>query len=145
MMHISIQMRNFRTFLMQLIKAGLCLIPARTAVMPIFFRILYTSGMRVSELRLARIRDVNLEKGYIHVLEAKNHKERLIPIHPLLMLRCRELKEKIHATSPDDEYFFMILPGKPMYIKISDDIWNRLVSLTRGKDLVFMIFDTLIV
>ena len=54
------------------------------------------------------------EKGYIHVLEAKNHKERLIPIHPLLMLRCRELKEKIHATSPDDEYFFMILPGKPM-------------------------------
>ena len=88
--------------------------PYRSDVMPVFFRILYTSGMRVSELRLARIRDVNLEKGYIHVLEAKNHKERLIPIHPLLMLRCRELKEKIHATSPDDEYFFMILPGKPM-------------------------------
>lgn len=88
--------------------------PYRSDVMPIFFRILYTSGMRVSELRLARIRDVNLEKGYIHVLEAKNHKERLIPIHPLLILRCRELKEKIHATSPDDEYFFMILPGKPM-------------------------------
>ena len=88
--------------------------PYRSDVMPVFFRILYTSGMLVSELRLARIRDVNLEKGYIHVLEAKNHKERLIPIHPLLMLRCRELKEKIHATSPDDEYFFMILPGKPM-------------------------------
>lgn len=88
--------------------------PYRSDVMPVFFRILYTSGMRVSELRLARIRDVDLEKGYIHVLEAKNHKERLIPIHPLLMLRCRELKEKIHATSPDDEYFFMILPGKPM-------------------------------
>ena len=88
--------------------------PYRSDVMPVFFRILYTSGMRVSELRLARIRDVNLEKGYIHVLEAKNHKEILIPIHPLLMLRCRELKEKIHATSPDDEYFFMILPGKPM-------------------------------
>lgn len=88
--------------------------PYRSDVMPVFFRILYTSGMRVSELRLARIRDVNLEKGYIHVLEAKNHKERLIPIHPLLILRCRELKEKIHATSPDDEYFFMRLPGKPM-------------------------------
>lgn len=88
--------------------------PYRSDVMPVFFRILYTSGMRVSELRLARIRDVNLEEGYIHVLEAKNHKERLIPTHPLLMLRCRELKEKIHATSPDDEYFFMVLPGKPM-------------------------------
>ena len=70
--------------------------------------------MRVSELRLARIRDINLEEGYINVHEAKNHKERLIPIHPLLIIKCKELKEKIHVTSPDDEYFFMILPGKPM-------------------------------
>ena len=88
--------------------------PYRSDVMPVFFRILYTSGMRVSELRLTRIRDINLEKGYIHVHEAKNHKERLIPIHPLLIIQCKELKEKIHADSPDDEYFFMILPGKPM-------------------------------
>lgn len=88
--------------------------PYRSDVMPVFFRILYTSGMRVSELRLARIRDINLEEGYIHVHEAKNHKERLIPIHPLLIIQCKELKEKIHADSPADEYFFMILPGKPM-------------------------------
>ncbi len=88
--------------------------PYRSDVMPVFFRILYTSGMRVSELRLARIRDINLEEGYINVHEAKNHKERLIPIHPLLIIKCKELKEKIHVTSPDDEYFFMILPGKPM-------------------------------
>lgn len=46
--------------------------------MPVFFRILYTSGMRVSELRLTRIRDINLTEGYITVHEAKNHKERLI-------------------------------------------------------------------
>lgn len=88
--------------------------PYRSDVMPVFFRILYTSGMRVSELRLARIRDINLEEGYINVHEAKNHKERLIPIHPLLIIKCKELKEKIHVASPDDEYFFMILPGKPM-------------------------------
>lgn len=82
--------------------------------MPVFFRILYTSGMRVSELRLARIRDINLGKGYITVHEAKNHKERYVPIHPLLMDKCKELKEKIHAHSSDDEYFFMLLPGRPM-------------------------------
>ena len=45
--------------------------------MPIFFRILYTSGMHVSELRLAKMRDVNLEEGYIHVLEAKTIKKDL--------------------------------------------------------------------
>ena len=88
--------------------------PYRGDVMPVFFRILYTSGMRVSELRLARIRDINLEEGYITVREAKNHKERFVPIHPSLTAKCKELKEKIHSTSSEDEYFFMMKPGQPM-------------------------------
>lgn len=88
--------------------------PYRADVMPVFFRILYTSGMRVSELRLVRIRDINLEEGYITVHEAKNHKERLIPIHPSLTTKCKELKEKIHSTSSEDEYFFMMKRGQPM-------------------------------
>ena len=88
--------------------------PYRGDVMPVFFRILYTSGMRVSELRLTRIRDINLTEGYIAVHEAKNHKERLIPIHPSLILKCTELKEKIHVDSSEDEYFFIVRPGQPM-------------------------------
>ncbi len=88
--------------------------PYRGDVMPIFFRILYTSGMRVSELRLAKLSDVNLDDGYITIHGAKNHKERIVPIHTSLVSRCIELKEKIHSTSPDAEYFFMIRPGQPM-------------------------------
>ena len=90
--------------------------PYRGDVMPIFFRILYTSGMRVSELRLAKLKDVNLTEGYITVHEAKNHKERIIPIHPALVDKCKQLKAKIHATSPEEEYFFMIRPGQPMQL-----------------------------
>lgn len=88
--------------------------PYRSLVMPIFFRILYTSGMRVSELRLVRIRDINLDKKYIIVRNAKNNKDRIVPVHPKLIERCRSLKEKIHAASSEDEYFFMIRPGEPM-------------------------------
>lgn len=47
--------------------------------MPVFFRILYTSGMRVSELRLARIRDINLGEGYITIHEAKIIKSGMSP------------------------------------------------------------------
>lgn len=88
--------------------------PYRSEVMPVFFRILYTSGMRVSELRLARVRDINLDEGYITVYGAKNHKERIVPIHPLLIEKCSKLKEKIHSFSSEEEYFFMIRPGQPM-------------------------------
>lgn len=45
--------------------------PYRGDVMSVFFWILYTSGMRISELRLARISNVNLEDGYILVHKLK--------------------------------------------------------------------------
>lgn len=88
--------------------------PYRSLVMPVFFRILYTSGMRVSELRLVRIHDINLDGKYITIRNAKNNKDRIVPVHPQLIERCRSLKENIHAASPEDEYFFMIRPGEPM-------------------------------
>ena len=88
--------------------------PYRAKTMPIFFRILYTSGMRVSELRLLKIRDFDLEKGYITVREGKNHKERIVPVHNTLVIKCRKLKVDIHGKSDGDEYFFMQFPGRPM-------------------------------
>lgn len=88
--------------------------PYRSQVMPVFFRILYTSGMRVSELRLTRVRDVNTDAGYITVRDAKNHKDRIVPMHPVLADRCRQLKASIHPHSTEDEYFFMLRPGRAM-------------------------------
>lgn len=73
-----------------------------------------TSGMRVSELRIVKLEEVNLVDGYITVRNAKNHKHRIVPIHPELVTKCTELKEKIHSNSPSDEYFFMIRPEQPM-------------------------------
>ena len=88
--------------------------PYRAMVMPVFFRILYTSGMRVSELRLAKLRDVNLDEGYIRVRQGKNQKDRLVPIHPKLVEKCIYLKSQIHQSSSEDEFFFMIRPGCEM-------------------------------
>ncbi len=82
--------------------------------MPIFFRILYTSGLRVSELRLAKIEDFHLDEGYFIVKSGKNNKDRIIPIHPVLVKKCKELKSTIHIDSDESEYFFMKLPGKPL-------------------------------
>ena len=92
--------------------SGSC--PYRSLVMPVFFRIIYTSGMRVSELRLVRIKDMNLDEGYILVRDGKNHKDRMIPIQPQLAEKCIKIKNEIHSISSDNEYFFMIRPGKEM-------------------------------
>lgn len=88
--------------------------PFRHLVMPLFFRILYTSGLRVSELRLAKIKDFDLEAGFLKVVSGKNNKDRLVPVHPSLVEKCIELKREIHSFSSNDEYFFMKFPGEPM-------------------------------
>ena len=75
--------------------------PYRHIIMPIFFRILYTSGLRVSELRLAKIEDFHLDEGYFIVKSGKNNKDRIIPIHPVLVKKCKELKSTIHIDSDD--------------------------------------------
>lgn len=88
--------------------------PYRGMVMPVFFRILYSSGMRVSELRLARVKDVDLEHCCIFVQGGKNRKDRVVPIEPSLAERCRILKAEIHKESDEDEFFFMQYPGRAM-------------------------------
>lgn len=88
--------------------------PYRGIIMPVFFRILYTCGMRVSELRLTKVGDINFENKYITIRNAKNHKERVVPIHPELMERCKLIRAEIHADSSDNEYFFLIRNGKAM-------------------------------
>ncbi len=81
--------------------------PYRGMVMPIFFRILYTSGLRCSELRLLKVKDMHEDENYLVVVSGKNNKDRIVPIHPILAEKCKALRKAIHQNSSDDEYFFM--------------------------------------
>jgi integrase/recombinase XerD len=88
--------------------------PYRAIVLPVFFRILYTSGLRTSELRLLKLCDMYENECYLVIHDGKNHKDRIVPIHPELARRCSEIRKQIHVHSLEDEYFFMIRPGQPM-------------------------------
>lgn len=88
--------------------------PYRNLIMPIFFRILYTSGLRVSELRLLKVKDMHEDEAYLVIKNGKNNKDRLVPINPILANECKKIKNIIHRNSSDDEFFFMLLPGKAM-------------------------------
>lgn len=88
--------------------------PYRGEIMPVFFRILYTSGLRVSELRLLKIKDFNLDESYITIREGKNNKDRIVPVNSVLTERCKNIKNSILSGCEDDDYFFPIRPGEPM-------------------------------
>lgn len=91
--------------------------PYRGMVMPIFFRILYTSGLRCSELRLVKLKDMHEDENYLVVVNGKNNKDRIVPIHPILAEKCKALRKAIHQKSSEEEYFFMQLPGRPITLQ----------------------------
>lgn len=48
---------------------------------PVVLRLLYSTGLRVSEALSIKNVDVKLEKGYIHIRKTKNGSERIVPIN----------------------------------------------------------------
>ena len=94
----------------------------RDAVM---LEVLYASGLRVSELVSLRLRDVNLEAGFLRVL-GKGSKERIVPLNNRAIKR---LKRYISEVRPEmlkgrlSEYVFLTNRGAPM---TRQRFWQRI-------------------
>jgi len=89
-------------------------VPCRHLVMPVFFRLLYASGMRLSEARLLRCKDVDLAAGTITVTNAKLGKHRQLPLSPEMMARLTDYNRVVHTASEPEDWFFPGYGGRPM-------------------------------
>jgi integrase len=79
---------------------------ARHLVLPVFFRLLYCSGLRTCEARTLRICDVNLHCGIIDIIGSKGHRSRRIPISQDLLVLFRAYNERVSEIYPNRIYFF---------------------------------------
>ncbi len=90
--------------------------PYRHLIMPVFFRMIYMCGLRVSEARLLKVGDVDLENGILTIQHSKKDNSRLVPMSDHLTERCRHYSAKVHPFPVLEDYFFPALDGKPMTI-----------------------------
>jgi integrase/recombinase XerD len=91
--------------------------PDRHLIMPVLFRMIYSCGLRVSEARLLKVGDVDLENGFLNIQHSKMDNSRLVPMSETLIDRCRHYSEEVHPFSPPEDYFFPAPAGsKPMTI-----------------------------
>lgn len=90
--------------------------PDRHLIMPVLFRMLYLCGLRVSEARLLKVGDVDLENGILSIQHSKKDNSRLVPMSDALAERCRQYSKKVHPFPVSNDYFFPALGGKPMTI-----------------------------
>jgi integrase/recombinase XerD len=93
-----------------------CECPYRHLIMPVLFRMIYMCGLRVSEARLLKVADVDLENGVLTIHHAKKDNSRLVPMSDSLTERCRHYSERVHPYPIDEDYYFPARDDKPMTI-----------------------------
>jgi integrase len=80
--------------------------PARHLVIPVFFRVLYCCGLRLSEARLLKVEDVDLETGKLTIRQSKGNKDRNVMLSEEVLNLCRIYHAKVSRIFPDRVGFF---------------------------------------
>jgi integrase len=91
--------------------------PDRHLIMPVFFRMIYSCGLRVSRARFLNVRDVDLDKGVLVINHSKGDNSRLVPMSGTLAKRCRDYARRVHPFTAQDAYSFPAPGGRPMTIQ----------------------------
>jgi len=101
----------------------------RNALDPVLFRLLYGSGLRISEALNLRLQNVDTDKGVLTILHGKNNKDRLVPIADSLNGRIRGLIDTFHGFNSADSYLFPSMTGNKTHIS---------AAYTRFRDYLLM-------
>jgi integrase len=91
-------------------------------IYPMLFRILYSTGLRITETLTLKRSDVDLDNGIITIKKAKNNTSRFIPISRSLMIYSKKYVEKMNFDSNYNGYFFPSRDGgrynrNPVYMQ----------------------------
>lgn len=73
---------------------------------PVFFRMLYSTGIRVNEMRWLHREDVDLDSGIVYIRRAKGYNERIVALHPTMTELLRKYVRLIRKAVPDTDIFF---------------------------------------
>ena len=78
----------------------------RKMEVPVFFRLLYSSGLRTTEARLLRKKDVDLQNGIINVRYTKGYNEHRVVLHDTMRELLVRYDKAVSKLMPDRNIFF---------------------------------------
>lgn len=90
-----------------------CCSPYKHIEFPLLYRMLYGCGFRISELLNLKIKDLDIEKGLVHITDAKNGNERYVPMSESLLHRCEKYMKDLHLNHESNYPFFFKKDGSP--------------------------------
>jgi integrase len=94
-------------------------------IYPMLFRVLYSTGLRITETLMLKRNDVDLVNGIITINKAKNNTSRFVPMSKSLIIYAQKYIEKMDFTSNYNGYFFPSRDGgrynrNPVYMQFKN-------------------------
>ena len=80
---------------------------------PVFFRLLYSSGIRTTEARLLETRDADLQNGVLNIRYSKGHDQHYIVLHDSMLDLMQRYDNAIQKWFPNRSAFFPAPGDKP--------------------------------
>lgn len=78
----------------------------RRITIPVFFRLLYSSGIRTNEARMLRVEKVDLYQGILDIHCSKGHAEHYVVLHDSMLDIMKQYDALIRKQYPARIYFF---------------------------------------
>jgi integrase len=79
---------------------------SRKITIPVFFRLLYSSGIRTFEARMLRIEDVDLHHGILNIRYSKGRTQHYVVLHDSMTELLKTYNTAIQKQYPHRNYFF---------------------------------------
>lgn len=101
----------------------------RKITVPVFFRLLYSSGIRTTEARLLYREDVDLHHGILNIRQSKGYDQHYVALHQSMTELLMRYDNAADKLQPNRTYFFESLMGKCYsHYWVIDNfnlLWNR--------------------
>ncbi|MHB8674767.1 MAG: tyrosine-type recombinase/integrase [Candidatus Limnocylindrales bacterium] len=78
----------------------------RKVTLPVFFRLLYSSGLRTNEARLLRVEDVDWHHGILNIRYSKGHAQHYVVLHDSMRDLLTRYDAVIRRWYPQRTYLF---------------------------------------
>ncbi len=79
---------------------------SRKITVPVFYRLLYSSGIRTYEARMLKVEDVDLSHGIMNIRYSKGHAQHYVVLHNSMLNLLKTYDEAIRKQYPQRTYFF---------------------------------------
>lgn len=105
------------------------IVAVRRLAISVFFRLIFSTGMRTVETRLLKADNVDLANGVIDIKKSKGVDQHYVALHESTLKMLKSYDQVLQAVFPGRLYFFAYTVEKPFYREwvphVFRQIWDK--------------------